>query len=284
MSRETWRLPTPSGYPVPVTWYPASGEARASLILMAALGVPAGFYDKFAAALAERDLNVALMEQRGHGDSELRPSRRCDWGFADIIDEDLPATLERVHDRAPRPPLMLLGHSLGGHYAAIYAGLHPAQVEGVIMVATGSPWWKVFQGRTRKLVRYLIRLIPVVNMIFGYYPGERIGFGGREARTIMTDWRDLARTNQYSARGLSHDLDTGIAAYRGPVLAIRFADDPFAPSPAVKAVTGKFRVANLTETVLTAEDLGDKADHFRWTRQATVVADRIAGWLKDRHH
>lgn len=284
MGPDLWQLETPSAYSVPVTWQPAAGEAAATIVLMAALGVAAGFYDELAAALAGQGFNVARMEQRGHGDSTVRPSRRCDWGFADIIDEDLPATMDRARRQAPNLPLYLMGHSLGGHYAAITAGLHPQRIDGVIMVATGSPWWKAFQGRTRKLVRRLIRLIPSVNVLFGYYPGERIGFGGREARTIMTDWRDLARTNQYSARDLSHNLDTGIAAYAGPVLAVRFADDPFAPEAAVKAITGKFQRARVTETVLTADQLGDKADHFRWARQATVVAGRIGNWIADPPH
>lgn len=283
MSAETWQLNTVSAYSVPVGWYAAAGDsARANIVLMAALGVAAGFYRKFAADLAGRGFNVALMEQRGHGDSTLRPSRRRNWGFAEVLNEDLPATLERVRERAPRLPLLLMGHSLGGHYAAIYAGLHAAQVDGVVMIATGSPWWRAFRGRTRRLVHQLTYLIPLAGLLFGYYPGERIGFGGREARTVMLDWRDLARTNRYRVRGLRQNPEAGIAEYAGPVLAVRFADDPFAPQAAVEAVTGKFASADLTERVLDAGQLGDKADHFRWARQASVVGQVVDGWLREK--
>jgi len=285
MSAETWQLDTASTYSVPVGWYAAVGvPARANVVLMAALGVAAGFYRKFAADLAGRGFNVALMEQRGHGDSALRPSRRQDWGFAEVLDEDLPATLERVREKAPQLPLLLMGHSLGGHYAAIYAGLHAAQIDGVVMIATGSPWWRAFQGRTRRLVHQLTYLIPVAGLLLGYYPGERIGFGGREARTLMLDWRDLARSNRYSARGSRQDLEAGIAEYAGPVLAVRFADDPFAPQAAVEAVTGKFARADLVQRVLDAGQLGDKADHFRWARQASAVGQIVDDWQREKYH
>lgn len=277
---ETWQLETASGYRVPVTWFAAAGEARASLVLMAALGVGGGFYLKLAAALAGQGLNVALMEQRGHGESTLRPSRRRNWGFAEVLGNDIPATLARVCEQAPGLPVLLMGHSLGGHYAAMYAGLHPDQTDGLIMVATGTPWWKAFRGGTRKQVRKLARLIPVANLLFGYYPGDRIGFGGREARRVMADWRRLALDNRYCPEGLADDPEAGIARYAGPVLAVRFTDDAFAPEAAVAAITGKFGNATLMERVLDAEQLGDRADHFRWVRQATCVTAVVDDWLR----
>ncbi|MBF5057194.1 alpha/beta hydrolase [Alcanivorax sp. 521-1] len=268
-------------YRVPLTWYPATAGAPV-VVLMAALGVPARFYQRLAGALAERGFNVALMEQRGHGDSALRPSRRRDWGFAETLTRDLPALLDWLRDHHPEAPIVLMGHSLGGHYAAITAGRFPERVDGVVLVATGSPWVDAFAEPVRKRIRWLTRLIPVCNLVLGYYPGDRIGFGGREARTLMADWRDLALTNRYRARGLSQDLDAAIGGFPGPVLAVRLADDAFAPEAAVRAVTDKFRHATLTGVVLDAEALGDRADHFRWARQATTVADRVAAWHPDK--
>src|SRR5699024_1541395 len=101
----------------------------------------------------------------------------------------------------------------------------------------------------------------------------------REARTVMADWRQLALGNRYRARGLAEDLDAAIARYPGPVLAIRLADDPFAPAAAVHAVIEKFRATGPLEEVLSADLLGDRADHFRWVRQADAVAQRVSTWL-----
>lgn len=277
MNGEPFSVDNGAGYRVPLSWYPAAAGAPILLVLPA-LGVSVRFYDKLAAALAARGFSVALMEQRGQGDSALRPSRNSDWGFAEVLDRDLPAVLDWLRDHHPEAPLYLLGHSLGGHFAALTAGRLPARVDGLVLVATGSPWLNAFAGPMRKKIRLLTRLIPVCNLVLGYYPGDRIGFGGREARTLMADWRGLALTNRYRARGLDQDLDAAVAAYRGPVLAIRLADDAFAPADSVHAVTDKFRAARLIEETVNASQLGDKADHFRWARQADTVAERVRIW------
>lgn len=47
----------------------------------------------------------------------------------------------------------------------------------------------------------------------------------------------------------------------------------------MKAVTDKFRNARLSQQVITAEQLGDRADHFRWVRQARVVAGLATGFI-----
>jgi predicted alpha/beta hydrolase len=270
---------TASGYKVPLYWYPAPGEAP-TLVVMAALGTPCRKYENLASALNAQGLNVALIEQRGQDKSALRASRQRDWGFADVLTHDLPAVFDWIEEQVPGAPLYLLGHSLGGHYACMMAGLMPERIAGVIVVATGSPWYKAYPPKMRRQIRLLIALLPLIMRLCGYYPGKRLGFGDRDARTLMRDWLDMARSNTYRARGLDRDLDAAMAEYEGPVLSIRLAEDPFAPEAAMRAVTDKFRRASVTKRVITADELGDKADHFRWAKRGTVVAESVAEWLR----
>lgn len=44
-------------------------------------------------------------------------------------------------------------------------------------------------------------------------------------------------------------------------------------------MTDKFARARVTERVITAKELGDKADHFRWAKQGEAVAATVADWL-----
>ncbi|MEP4525629.1 MAG: alpha/beta hydrolase, partial [Alloalcanivorax venustensis] len=96
-------IDTAGGYRVPVTWY-AGAPDKPVMVLLPALGVAARFYDKLAATLTESGLNVAVMEQRGQGDSALRPGRRHNWGFAEVLDNDLPALLEWAETQRPGAP------------------------------------------------------------------------------------------------------------------------------------------------------------------------------------
>jgi pimeloyl-ACP methyl ester carboxylesterase len=68
------------------------------------------------------DWDVHAPDWRGYGLSEWGRSD-CYW-FPDYI-ADLDALLERI---SPQAPVNLVGHSLGGNVAALYAGVRPARV------------------------------------------------------------------------------------------------------------------------------------------------------------
>lgn len=270
-------LPGGASYALPVNWY-AAESASGSVILMAALGMGARFYQPLAQALQAAGLNVALLEQRGHGDSPWRPSHRCDWGFREPLVNEIPVALDWVKSRSLDLPVYLMGHSLGGHYAAMAAGVYGEQIDGIILAACGSPWLGGFTSATRRKLKFLCAMIPPASALLGYYPGDKLGFGGREARTLMQDWLALAKTNRYQANGFSDDLDCGIAQYSGPVLSLRMADDAFAPPASVEAVNEKFIAATVSNVLLDEQMLGDRADHFRWARSPAATVKAIVCW------
>ncbi len=272
------RISTPSGYCVPVNWFTAS-EPVGNIILLPALGVAAWFYAMFAEALTSLQMNVALVEQRGHGESALRPSRKVDFGLREGLEEDIPATMQWLQQQAPDKPLYLMGHSLGGHYAAITAGRFADRVAGLILIACGSPWPGGFQGKTHWQLRLLCRALPLMNAVLPYYPGDRLGFGGREARGLMADWLVLAKTNKYIVKGMQEDLERGVACYSGPVLSLSLDSDLFAPKAAVDGVVNKFVSASVSNKLMSASQLGEIADHFRWARSPTAMVAEIGDWL-----
>lgn len=143
-----------------------------------------------------------------------------------------------------------------------------------------SAWVGAYQGRTQRQLQLLIGLVPALTRLLGHYPGERIGFGGREARRLMRDWLQLARHDRYEAAGLDEDLEAGIRRYDGPVLVLRMADDDYAPETAVRAVSDRFAAADVDLRVLDADMLGDRADHFRWARRPDAVTAAILSWLR----
>lgn len=249
-----------------------------SLLLLPALGVPARRYARCAELLAEGGLQVTLMEWRGVGDSPLHASRARDFGFAELLDEDIPTTLRDMREAAPEAPLWIMGHSLGGHLGAITAGRLQETIDGLILVACGSPWLGAYAGRTRRRIQLLCALIPLCNALLGYFPGNRIGFGGRQPRRLMRDWRALALTGHYSAEGIDENVEAGMATYTGPVLSLRLSDDDFAPESAVRAVTGKLAAATLETDVIEADELAGPADHFHWTRRPEALAARVVDY------
>lgn len=273
-------IPGPDGYRVPLEVFDASAP-RAMLLVLPALGIQARLYRRLGALLAEAGIGVAALEQRGHGRSSLRPSRRCDFGFREWLTADIPAALEWLRARTPGVPLYLAGHSLGGHLALMARALYPDEVAGVILLTTATPYYGCYRGITRTQIRFLIAVIPVLTALLGYYPGHRLGFGGREARRLMADWLLMARENRYGAAGMEQDdLERRVREGDGPVLSIRCDRDGLAPLAAIEGVNGRLAGSRLDRFEITSEALGARADHLSWARQPALAAQAITGWIE----
>ncbi|MEI7036189.1 alpha/beta hydrolase family protein [Fulvimonas yonginensis] len=253
-------------------------QARVLLYWLPAMGVPARTYLPLAEALAARGIAVALHEWRGVGSSDRRASREVDWNYRTLLLDDLPAGTAAACEAWPGAATWLGGHSLGGQLACLHAGLHPATVRGLALVASGAPYWRNF--RLPWLIRAAYRAAPWLAALCGHFPGRRIGFGGREARGVIADWARSGRSGRYAAEGLG-DLEPAMAAYTGPVLALRLHDDWLGPAASLEWLLGKLPRARVTRQVLDARDLHRRADHFGWMTAPAPVAERIAAWLPE---
>jgi predicted alpha/beta hydrolase len=116
-------------------------------------------------------------------------------------------------------------------------------------------------------------------MTLGYFPGKRVGFGGTEARTVMRDWAQVARSGRYRPRGSALNYETALAQLRLPVLAISFEHDNFAPARAMKNLLSKMPAAAAEHRQLLARDTGKTLDHFNWVKHPEAVVPQIADWL-----
>lgn len=95
------------------------------------------------AHLAAQGLDAWLVDLRGHGDSRFGVDGRrlrSGWTVDDYGHQDLPAAIDYVRQETGQPQVALVGHSLGGMVAAIYASSHPGGDASLsALVAVGSP-------------------------------------------------------------------------------------------------------------------------------------------------
>jgi pimeloyl-ACP methyl ester carboxylesterase len=104
-------------------------EEGVPLVLLHGFGNDAHIYDDFAPHVAPYYRTLAV-DLRGHGDSGHDAERRYDYEFH-VRD------LERVTAALGIGRFVLLGHSLGGRIAALFAGTHPERMAGLILVDSG---------------------------------------------------------------------------------------------------------------------------------------------------
>lgn len=263
------------GHRFPLRVFAPAG-ARAGLLWLPALGVPAQKYDRFAAALAQAGVAVAVHEWRGIGGSALRARRGVDWGYAELLGQDLPASVAALD---PAVRWSFGGHSLGGQFAAMAAALSPGRCAGLALVATGVPDARTFPAWERLLISAFSRFLPPLTRAVGYYPGQRMGFAGREAGQLMRDWARTVRTGRYAAYGTGRPLEERLGELGLPVLALRFQHDWFAPEASLQGLVSKFGAGPRRWELFDDARLGARSDHFRWMREPGAVAPVVAAWL-----
>jgi len=275
-----------------LTWLEASDGARvplrchhaetpgAALLFLPALGVRAAIYDGFASQLATAGVECWVMEQRGHGDSPLRASSRHRWRFADILDRDLPPALDALRSRCSGLPLLLGGHSLGGHFATIHAGRDPQGLDGILHVACGFPYHGDYPKKQASMVRWLCRLIPMFNFYPGYYPGRLLGCGERESLGLMHNWSEWAMSGSFDFDG-QRGVAEAAGRFTGPVLAIALDEDDLVTEASLQRAISPLAGAKISRCTLGAAEQGEFRGHTTWTRASDGVVDRVRSWIHD---
>ena len=201
---------------------------------------------------------VISLDQRGHGDTD-RPAR----GYAG---EDFALDLEGFLDKLELERVMLVGHSLGGRAAQIFAGNHPERVTKLAIV--GGPHAECFDA-TAEQFEANRRTVEAQRRSPQSFASEQLA---REHFAQFSPWRELnaqqrdhvIRHNmnrerdgvlsfkydgQHVADGLSHmvdDLRKYVCRISCPVLFIvrRQGHDHLTPEIAAK-LAGYFEKAEV---------------------------------------
>ena len=255
-------------------------DARAPvLIFLAALGTPARVYGRFGREMISRGVQVCAPDGRGIGSSSVRAARASDFGYRHLIELDLAALIAAVRQRLPDAPIWLGGHSLGGQLTLLGAAAKPEGIAGVVLIASGSVHLPCYSWKLRLGVGSLVLLSSIAAPLLGYFPGGRVGFGGREASGLMRDWSRVALSGQYRPDGSDIDYERALRSLTLPVLALTFAADRWSPAPAAQALLGKLPAHTPDHRHWSEADTGVAVDHYSWLKQPALVGPAVAQFI-----
>ena len=257
-------------FTVPVKWF-AAASPRGAVIILPAMGTPARWYEQLAEALQQRGFGVLLPELPGTGASEPRPSRTVDFGYRDLVEGYLPRLAAAARERSPDGPLVAIGHSLGGQLAAFGVIHGHADLDAVVTVAAGHIHFRHWEGAGVAKVLFAALLFPFLTLLFGYLPGQRVGFGGPQAKRLIREWARTIRTGRLPEIS-GPRRDPGC-----PALSIAYEGDFLAPMRSVNALA---ELVNGTTTKLPVNWPGPP--HSSWTRYPDSTAGAIDAWLGER--
>lgn len=114
--------------------WPATANEAGVAVLVHGYMDAAGTWDLVAPTLARAGLRVFAPDMRGFGDGPRVP-RGAYYHFADYV-ADLAGAIDVV---APGARVFLVGHSMGGTIAALYAGAFPERVAKLALVEGVGP-------------------------------------------------------------------------------------------------------------------------------------------------
>lgn len=256
-------------------------DVNAPLVLVIpALGTPAGVYRRFAEGLREAGVHSAVLELRGVGESPVRASRRYDFGYADLVDGEVDAALQQLSRRFPGVAPLVCGHSLGGHLAFLHQARHAQRpLSGVLLMASGAPFFRAYPGWSGWATRGLGLFARASTKVLGHFPGHWLGFGGRQGATLMSEWGQFVRTGQPQVRGWSTapQWRERLAALQLPVLALNMPGDAYAPESSTRHLVG-LTGARLVQHSLTREQV--TPGHFAFLKAPQTVVQHAAAFAR----
>lgn len=246
-----------------------------SILVIPALGVSASYYDNFLHSLAQSGISAGVIDLQGQGSSSVTASRKSDFGYMELIDEDISSALQVAATVLPGS-LTLLGHSLGGQLLCLYLSKTQQTQHDLILMTSCSVHYKNWPTWSSRLKVFAgTQVSPLIAASLGYFPGNRVGFGGRTGRTLIKDWSQQARTGEYRLSGSEFNWEQALGQVIGNILSISIDEDFLAPHRAADHLNKKLASAKISRLHLSEK----KYSHFNWVKNPSSVVQEIEKWM-----
>jgi predicted alpha/beta hydrolase len=267
-------LVTEDGFPVCGTRWLADGDARGTVLIAPATGVPQWFYRHFAAFLAGSGFDVLTWDWRGiacsRHEADPRDPRLTMTAWAK---QDLAAAIAWAERRRLTGGLVaLVGHSFGGQ--ALGLAPNAALVDAAVLIAAQDGYFRHWPWTQRWLLAALWHVaMPAAATLLGRFPASRLGLGEDLPAGVALEWARWCRHPEFLRSWDGH------AAIDIPMLAVSFDDDRIAPPAATASLLRRYSRADIRHEHQAATGLG----HFGFFREGRAAGlwARVARFLRE---
>ncbi len=229
------------GYPITAIRYATAGPARAHVIVAGAIGVPQGFYRRFATFAASCGYATLTLDYRGIGLSAPASLKDFKMDYFDWGRRDLAAAVDAMS--SPHVPLYLVAHSFGGHAFGMLP--NHEKVARLYTFGTGAGWhgWMPPLERIKVLVMWHV-LGPLLTQWKGYLSWSRLGMGEDLPLDVYRQWKRWCRyPNYFFDDPATQHVTSGFARVHTPMMAANSIDDRWAPPRSRDAFMAGYRNA-----------------------------------------
>ena len=221
--------------------------------------------DGLARLFALRGWRTIAFDFRGHGESGIGAAQGGTWTYDDLVQRDMPAVVAAARARAKRLPIVVVGHSLGGHVALAAQGMGVLGADAIIAVAA-NVWIRALEPSLARwaIKRATFAAIDLVCRRRGYFPARALRMGSDdESAAYFASFERYARTGTWGTDDGRVDYLAALRDVVAPVFAIASDGDRINCHPAcaellLARVSGKARF----ERVRQSDDGGPAPGHM----------------------
>jgi predicted alpha/beta hydrolase len=171
--------------------------------------------------LVERGWRVVAFDFRGHGDSGPRAREGARYRYDDFVERDLPSMFQFARSRAPRKrPVLIVGHSLGGHTALAAQGAGLVSFDGLAIFGA-NVWVRDLEPSAARWLAKRATLAAVLEICrrVGCFPARALRLGSDdESSECLEDLARFTRTGVWASADGRIDYLESLARVRVPVL------------------------------------------------------------------
>jgi predicted alpha/beta hydrolase len=276
---------------VVVTEPPSGLPARGTFVLAHAIfarGSSLGRAKRpgLADVVREAGYRTVVLDFRGHGASKA-PAERP-WRYDDLVRSDVPAVVEMAQARFDDGPVLVAGHSLGGHVALAAQGTGRMHADGLLVIGANVWLPEIEPSRSRRLLKELVaRAATPIVLRLRDVPVRRLGLGSDDAPA------DVVREFLGTSLGRPWTSDDGedylasLARVDVPVCAVLSERDVLMCTPGSGATFAR-RCGGRVEvvTVTRGDDGGPAPGHMELATslRARRALGRAIAWLDASTH
>ena len=244
---------TKDGKKIGLTVYHPDNEKKKVMVVGATGGVRQEFYEPFAGFFQKQGFTVITFDYRGMGRSAPDELKGYAANMHQWAVQDIDAVILYAKNKFIQQELIYVGHCVGGEIV----GLAQASqfINKLVLVNSALSCKKLWPLKERFKIVAIRPVVRLLNRVFGYFPGKRIGYAENVPKGVMHEWANWCSKQN----GLFDAFpDNNYRKLRIPLLAISFSDNWNSPVKAVQELLNRFASASITWHHMRPADLNRK--------------------------